>query len=204
MVRYEIRIAGFGGQGVITLSKMIITAASMYENLAATQTEAYSAAARGGKCWAEVVVDLDKDAKLIDYPKALEPYDFLIVLSEEAASDVKPTQVKKDGNSGFLVWDPSTITRFRAAKKIQKAISIPIQKLAVEKFGNIVYGNSILLGVFTVLSGIISEEAAIETLKEFVPKSTLNVNMEAFELGKQEAQEQLTKIKEGKEGQEQE
>ena len=47
MVRYEIRIAGFGGQGVITLSKLIITAASLYENLAATQTEAYSASARG-------------------------------------------------------------------------------------------------------------------------------------------------------------
>ncbi|MHA1669806.1 MAG: hypothetical protein ACTSV5_04415 [Promethearchaeota archaeon] len=46
MVRYEIRISGYGGQGVITLSKMIITASSLYENLAATQTEAYSAAAR--------------------------------------------------------------------------------------------------------------------------------------------------------------
>ena len=46
MVRYEIRIAGFGGQGVITLSKMIIMASSIYEGLAATQTEAYSAAAR--------------------------------------------------------------------------------------------------------------------------------------------------------------
>jgi len=46
MTRYEVRIAGYGGQGVITLSKMIITAASMYEGLAGTQTEAYSAAAR--------------------------------------------------------------------------------------------------------------------------------------------------------------
>jgi 2-oxoglutarate ferredoxin oxidoreductase subunit gamma len=178
---------------------MIITAASMYENLAATQTEAYSAAARGGKCWAEVVVDLDKEAKLIDYPKALEPYDFLIVLSEEAAGDVKPNQVKKNGNTGFLVWDPSTISKFRAVKKIPNAISIPIQKLAVERFGNIVYGNSILFGVFTILSGIISEEAAIETLKAFVPKSALDVNLKAFELGKQEAQEQLKKLGEGKE-----
>ncbi|MHA1982480.1 MAG: 2-oxoacid:acceptor oxidoreductase family protein, partial [Promethearchaeota archaeon] len=91
MVRYEIRISGYGGQGVITLSKMIITASSLYENLAATQTEAYSAAARGGKCWAEIVVELDRKIELIDYPKALQPYDFLIVLSEESASDVKPT-----------------------------------------------------------------------------------------------------------------
>jgi len=46
MTRYEIRAAGFGGQGIITLSKMIVTAASMFEGLAATQTEAYSAEAR--------------------------------------------------------------------------------------------------------------------------------------------------------------
>ena len=176
-------------QGVITLSKMIITASSLYENLAATQTEAYSASARGGRCWAEVVVDLDKDVKIIDYPKALSPYDFLIILSEESASRVNPDNVKKDKNTGFLIWDPSTIKKFRAAKRIKKALSIPVQKLAVEHFGNIIFGNSILFGAFTVLSGIISEESAIETLKKFVPSSTLDKNLEAFELGKKEAQE---------------
>jgi 2-oxoglutarate ferredoxin oxidoreductase subunit gamma len=137
MTRYEIRLSGFGGQGVITLSKMIIMASSIYEGLAATQTEAYSAAARGGQCWAEVVVDLDKDIELIDYPKALKPYDFLIVLSQESANDIKANFVKSNENTGFLVWDPSTINKFRAAKKISKTLSIPVQKLAVEKFGNL-------------------------------------------------------------------
>jgi 2-oxoglutarate ferredoxin oxidoreductase subunit gamma len=195
MTRYEIRISGYGGQGVITLSKMIITASSLYENLAATQTEAYSAAARGGKCWAEVVVELDRDKKLIDYPKALEPYDFLIVLSEEAAGDIKPNLVK-EGETGFLIWDSSTITKFRAAKRVKKSLGIPIQKLAVEKFNNMVFGNTILFGMFTVLSGIFSEESAIETIKNFVPVSTLDTNLEAFELGKQEGMDFLKKIKE--------
>ena len=195
MVRYEIRISGYGGQGVITLSKMIITASSLYENLAATQTEAYSAAARGGKCWAEVVVELDRDKELIDYPKALEPYDFLIILSEEAAGDVKPDLIK-EGETGFLIWDSSTITKFRAAKRVKKSLGIPIQKLAVEKFNNMVFGNTILFGIFTVLSGIFSEESAIETIKNFVPASTIDTNLEAFELGKQEGLDFLKKIKE--------
>lgn len=197
MVRYEIRISGFGGQGVITLSKMITMASAIYEGLAATQTEAYSASARGGKCWAEVVVDLDKDAKIIDYPKALSPYDFLIILSEESAKDVKKIDLKKDENTGFLMWDPSTITKFGTAKRV-KSLSIPVQKLALEKFGNIVYGNSILFGAFTVLAGIFSEESALETMKKFVPSSTLDANIEAFELGKQEAQEYLKQLKEEK------
>ena len=196
MARYEFRVSGFGGQGVITLSKMIIMASSISEGLAATQTEAYSAAARGGKCWAEVVVDLDKSIDLIDYPKALKPYDFLIVLSEESANEVKINHVKDEENTGFLIWDPSTIKKFRAAKKINKTLSIPVQKIAVEKFGNIVYGNSILFGIFTILSGIFSEESAIETMKRFVPNSTLDKNFEAFELGKQEAVKFLNKLKE--------
>ena len=195
MVRYEIRVAGFGGQGVITLSKMIVMASSIYENLAATQTEAYSASARGGMCWGEVVVNLDRDVKYIDYPKALEPYDFLIVLSEESARNIKANQLKK-GNTGFLMWDPSTIQKFKAAKRIPKALSIPVQKLARERFGNIVFGNSILFGAFTALARIFSEESAIETIKQFVPQSTLDTNLEAFELGKQEAQEFLKKLQE--------
>lgn len=192
MSRFEIRIAGFGGQGVITLSKMITMASAIYEDLAATQTEAYSASARGGRCWAEVVVELDKDKKIIDYPKALEPYDFLIVLSEESASDFKPSQIKK-GDTGYLVWDPSTIQQFKAAKKIPKSISVPVQKLAIENFGDTVYGNSILFGIFTVLSGIFSEDAAIKTIEKFVPASTLDKNLEAFQLGKREAEEYFKK-----------
>ncbi|MHA1526122.1 MAG: 2-oxoacid:acceptor oxidoreductase family protein [Promethearchaeota archaeon] len=195
MVRYEIRVAGFGGQGVITLSKMIVMASSIYENLAATQTEAYSASARGGTCWGEVVVDLDRDVKYIDYPKALEPYDFLIVLSEESAKNIKANQLKK-GDSGFLIWDPSTIQKFKAARRIPKALSIPVQKIARERFGNIVFGNSILFGAFTALAQIFSEESALETIKQFVPQSTIDTNMEAFELGKQEAQEFLKKLQE--------
>jgi len=195
LVRYEIRVAGFGGQGVITLSKMIVMASSIYENLAATQTEAYSASARGGTCWGEVVVDLDRDVKYIDYPKALEPYDFLIVLSEESAKNIKANQLKK-GDSGFLIWDPSTIQKFKAARRIPKALSIPVQKIARERFGNIVFGNSILFGAFTALAQIFSEESALETIKQFVPQSTIDTNMEAFELGKQEAQEFLKKLQE--------
>jgi len=198
MSRYEVRIVGYGGQGVITLSKMIINASSLYGNLAATQTEAYGSSARGGNCWAEVVIDLDKNIKFIDYPKALQPYDFLVILSEEAAKNVKPEHLKKDGNTGYLIWDTSTIQTFRAVKRIDKSIGIPIQKIAVEVFKNMVFGNSILFGVFTTLSRIFSEQSAVETIKKFVPIQTINQNLEAFELGKQEAEKFLRNLKEEK------
>ena len=74
-----------------------------------------------------------------------------------------------------------------------------MQKLAVERFGNIVFGNSILFGAFTMLAGIFSEESALETIKNFVPPNTLDKNLEAFELGKQEAIEFLKELEEGQE-----
>jgi 2-oxoglutarate ferredoxin oxidoreductase subunit gamma len=77
--RYEIHAVGLGGMGVIQLSKLITKAAVNYQNRIAVQTEAYSAAARGGRCWADVVVELDEAEKMIDYPKALSPYDFVFV-----------------------------------------------------------------------------------------------------------------------------
>ncbi|TFF93167.1 MAG: 2-oxoacid:ferredoxin oxidoreductase subunit gamma [Promethearchaeota archaeon] len=195
MSRYEIRIIGFGGQGVITLSKMIITAASLYEGLAGTQTEAYSAAARGGKCWAEVVIDLDSDKTQIDYPKALPPYDFSIVLSKEGASDFKKKDLKEGKNTGFLLWDPSTIEKFRTAKRV-KSLEIPVQKLSLENYGDIVFGNTILFGVFTKIANIFSNDSAIKTIKKFVPESTLETNLEAFELGRQKGETFLKSLRE--------
>ncbi len=95
-----------------------------------------------------------------------------------------------------MLWDPSTIKTFKALKGLKKVLGIPVQKIAVEKFGNIVFGNSILFGAFTILSRIISEESAIETLKKFVPPTTLDKNLEAFELGKREAQDFIKKLEE--------
>ncbi len=150
---------------------------------------------KGGRCWAEVVVDLDSNIRQIDYPRASEPYDALIVLSEEAARDIKPNFLKKE-DTGFLIWDSSTINRFRAAKKIKKALSLPVQKLSIERFGNTVFGNSIIFGAFTIMANIFSEESAIQTIKKFVPSPTLSKNLEAFELGKQKGQEFISKLQE--------
>jgi len=195
--RYEIRIVGYGGQGIITLSKMIAYASGICEELLVTQTEAYGAQARGGRSWAEVVVDLDRESKQIDYPKALKPYDLLVILSDAATKEVKKEVIKKEENTGLLIWDSSTILgKFRAASKM-KNLGLPIQKMALEKFGNIVYGNAILFGIFTVVTKIFSEESARETLKQFIPGSTLEKNMEAFKFGEQKAEEFLTQLMEG-------
>ena len=189
MKRYEIHAVGLGGMGVIQLSKLITKAAVLHENKLAVQTEAYSASARGGKSWADVVIELDPDEPMIDYPKALVPYDFVFVLSEEAAISVKKDDVKDDG---WVLWDPSIIKKFRAASKVP-SLAIPAQEIGIKEFGEAIIGSSILFGAFCSLSGVISREAAEQTLAASVPKKSVDKNMQAFEkgweLGEQRKQE---------------
>ncbi|MHA1325432.1 MAG: 2-oxoacid:acceptor oxidoreductase family protein, partial [Candidatus Helarchaeota archaeon] len=123
MTRTEIKIAGYGGQGVITLSKMIAAAAILHqEGITATQTEAYGAQARGGACWAEVVLS---DEDMIDYPRAIVPVDVLIVLSEEAAKNYK-SDVKK---GGVAIFDPFTVREKKFRVKAKK-FAVPANQIA--------------------------------------------------------------------------
>ena len=84
MVRTEIKIAGYGGQGVITLGKLITATTIMHQtNMTAAQSESYGAAARGGACWTEVV--LDDESQEIDYPRTIPGNVDIAILLTNAA-----------------------------------------------------------------------------------------------------------------------
>ena len=85
----EIRIAGFGGQGVILSAVVLGKAASIYENGFATMTQNFGPEARGGACSAQLVVS---DSPVL-YPYVTQP-DIMVVMSQEAynrfAPELKP------------------------------------------------------------------------------------------------------------------
>lgn len=72
-MRQEIRICGFGGQGVITAAVILGKAAAVFDNLIATQTQSYGPEARGGAAKAEVVISRQR----IGYPASLPPMCWL-------------------------------------------------------------------------------------------------------------------------------
>lgn len=117
MARTEIKISGYGGQGVITLAKLIAAAVIMHsEDLDATQTESYAAAARGGACWAEVVIDSEE----IDYPKAVPGNIDVGIFFTEEAIDNFLKEIKKD--EGIIIYDPLAIPKVRAKKNPKKSL----------------------------------------------------------------------------------
>ena len=75
----EIRIAGFGGQGVILAASVIGKAAAIFQGGYATMTQSFGPEARGGSSSAQVILDGDP----ILYPYVTQP-DILVVMSQEA------------------------------------------------------------------------------------------------------------------------
>ncbi len=183
MTRTELIFGGYGGMGIITMAQLLAKAALIYEGNEVAQTEAYGAAARGGSCWAEVIISDEK----INYPRAMRS-DYLIVLTQASASDFKK-RVKTDG--GIIFIDPHSVRRYRG-KKTQKVYEIPAQKIAREEFNMTVVANVIMFGAIVAISKLISRDAAKKTVETSVPPKAKEVNLKALNRGFQIADELLS------------
>ena len=177
-MRTEIRIGGFGGQGVILAGIIVGKAASIFDENEAVQTQSYGPEARGGASKCEVVVS---DGE-IDYPKVQSP-DILVAMSNEAL--IKYIVDLKD--EGTLIVDPGTtdiedVRDFIDQHNI-KVYEAPATKTANDEIGLKIVANIVMVGAITKITGVISENAAIEAIKDSVPAGTEEKNINAFEAG---------------------
>src|SRR5215813_14988347 len=131
----EIRIAGFGGQGVILSAVVLGKAASIYENGFATMTQNFGPEARGGACSAQLVLS----DKPVLYPYVTRP-DVLVVMSQEAY--VKFGSELKDGGTLLIERDLVRVTDLPANTKIY---SVPATRLA-EELGKRMVLNIVMVG----------------------------------------------------------
>jgi 2-oxoglutarate ferredoxin oxidoreductase subunit gamma len=172
MPRYEIRLGGLGGQGIVLAGVILGTAAAIFNGKNATQTQSYGPEARGGACKSEVVIS-DRE---IDYPK-LERPDLVGVMSQEAfekyVDDIKP--------GGILIYDPDMIPNHREIKGA-KTYAVPTVKIA-EKLGKRIVANMVMIGSVTAASKILDPKAVEKAIVRFVPRGTDKLNLEAFRTG---------------------
>jgi 2-oxoglutarate ferredoxin oxidoreductase subunit gamma len=170
--RYEIRLSGAGGQGLILIGKILAEAAAIYDDKNATQSQSYGPEARGGASRSEVIIS-DGD---IDYPKATN-IDLLLALTQEAVN--KYSGDVKDG--GIVIVDTSFVRTL--PKGNFNTYDFDITKIAEEKLGKKIVANIIALGIIVELTGIISKEAVIHAIRARVPKGTEETNIKAFNYG---------------------
>jgi len=170
--RYEVRLSGEGGQGLVLAGKIFAEAAIIYDNKNATQSQSYGPEARGGASRSEVIIS-DED---IDYPKAVS-IDLLLALTDEACR-----KYHKDlKENAILLVDAKAVTQI--PKGSFKVYAVPIIDLAREKIGKAIVANIIALGIITELSRVVSVDAVESAILARVPKGTEQLNLKAFRLG---------------------
>jgi 2-oxoglutarate ferredoxin oxidoreductase subunit gamma len=172
MPRREIRVTGYGGQGVIKTGYIFGKAAAIYDELNSTMTQSFGPEARGSACASALVIS-DED---IAYPY-LRATDVLIALSKEGYEKYE-SEVKDDG---VVVYDVDLVEPQEPRGKM-KLYGVPATRIA-EELGNRIVQNIVAVGFATAATGIVSKEAARKAVETSVPSRLLDMNMKAFEKG---------------------
>ena len=173
MKHIEIKLGGFGGQGIILAGYILGKAASIYDKKNATLTQSYGPESRGGACSTQVIISEEE----VDYPEVLNP-EILVVMSKEAYRKFIPELVK----GGTLIYDEHFVDCNSDLPEATKAHSIPATRLA-EELGMKIVANIIMLGFFTAITGIIKHKSMEEAIKTSIPKGTEDLNLRAFNKG---------------------
>jgi len=168
----EIRVAGFGGQGVILSAIVLGKAASIYENGFATMTQNFGPEARGGACSAQLVLS---DSPVL-YPYTTHP-DIMVIMSQEAynrfAHELKP--------GGILIIEEDLV-RVSNTNEDKQVYAIPATRFA-EELGKRMVLNSVMVGFFTAVTKLLSADAVRKAVADSVPPSFRELNLKAFDKG---------------------
>ena len=172
--RYEVRLAGEGGQGMILAGVILAEAAVVHDGLNAVQTQSYGPEARGGASRSEVIIAKGE----IDYPKVMSP-DLLLCMSQEAC-DKFSAQIKDDG---LLIVDSTNVSRVPS----HRALAVPLSEIAERVTGRRITASMVALGLVCGLSDLVTRESLTKAMISRVPSGTEDMNEKALDAGFAEA-----------------
>jgi 2-oxoglutarate ferredoxin oxidoreductase subunit gamma len=172
MSRAEIKIGGFGGQGVILTGLVLGKAAALFGGKNATMIQSFGPEARGSACSSQVVV---ADEEIL-YPYVRQP-QVLVVMSQEAYTKF----IGELAPDGVLLYEEDLV---RLDEQVGQRAShgVPATRIA-EDLGNRIVVNMVMLGFFTAVTGLLSEEAVRDAVRSSVPRGTEELNLLAFSRG---------------------
>jgi 2-oxoglutarate ferredoxin oxidoreductase subunit gamma len=178
--KQEIRLAGFGGQGIVLSGHILGKAATLFDGKNAVFTQSYGPEARGGSCSADVVISTDA----VHYPKVGKPH-VLVIMSQGALATyggaIQPGGILIiDSDLVKMDQDPEGITVYR----------VPSTRMA-EDLGRRIVANIVMLGAVAGLGGVVSYESMRKSVLSSIPPGTEELNMAAFDKGHEYAQQLL-------------
>ena len=168
----EIRIAGFGGQGVILAAAVIGKAEAIFQGGFACMTQSFGPEARGGSSSAQVILSSEP----ILYPYVPQP-DILVVMSQEAYTRFSP-QLKP---GGILITEQDLVRIDKVPPGV-RVYGVPATRLA-EEIGKKVVLNIVMVGFFGAITNLLDPEALRKAVADSVPPALQALNLKAFDKG---------------------
>jgi 2-oxoglutarate ferredoxin oxidoreductase subunit gamma len=168
--RYEVRLSGSGGQGMILAAVILGEAIGGGDGRNVVQSQSYGPEARGGASKSDVVISSNE----IFYPKAIK-LDMLLAMTQESMD--KYYEDLKDG--GTLIVDTTLVTHVPT----DNYYGLPFTRLAREEAGHVMVANVIALAAIGAITGVVSREALTESVLSRAPKGTEDKNRKAIEIG---------------------
>jgi 2-oxoglutarate ferredoxin oxidoreductase subunit gamma len=168
----QVRLAGFGGQGIVLAGMILGKAAVLFENVNAVMTQSYGPEARGGACSADVIISESR----INYPRVTVP-DILVLMAEEAAHTYGP----KTAENALILVNEDLVKTIPDRPGL-RVLKIPATSIA-EKLGRVIVSNIVMLGFITGAAGIVDYESMKQAILASIPKGTEKLNLAAFQAG---------------------
>jgi 2-oxoglutarate ferredoxin oxidoreductase subunit gamma len=182
----EIRIAGFGGQGVILAAAVIGKAAAIFQGGYGTMTQSFGPEARGGSSSAQVILSTEP----ILYPYVIQP-DVLVVMSQEAYTKFAP-QLKP---GGILITEQEMVRVDRYPNGV-RAFGVPATRLA-EELGRKVVLNIVMVVFFGAVTNLLEADALRKAVADSVPPAMQKLNLAAFDKGFEYGTQLMEKLTQG-------
>jgi len=174
----EVRIAGFGGQGVV-LAGVLLGKAALADGLYAVQNQSYGAEARGGAARSEVIISPEP----IIYPEVTAPH--IMTAMSQAALDRYLPDLCADGE---LIVDSELVSRLPSAEEYRIRCA-PFTGIAGNELGRSIVANMVMLGFLAAATGVIGRDSLRQTVSQGVPPGTEELNLKALERGMELADE---------------
>ena len=164
--------SGSGGQGVITAAIILAEAAVLHENLIAVQSQSYGPEARGGATRSDVII---ADTPIL-FPKVVQP-NVLVCLTQQAYANfyaiIRP--------GGLLITDSRYV---QPEKKVDaRQLALPMYEKVMETVGRPIVFNICMLGAVIGITKLVRPESIMKVLETQIPKSFLEMNRQALEIG---------------------
>jgi 2-oxoglutarate ferredoxin oxidoreductase subunit gamma len=168
----QIRVCGFGGQGVV-LAGTILGHAAINDGKWVSGSNAYGAQARGGSARSEVVISRDP----VKFPHVIKS-DILISLSQSAYDEY----IKDIRDAGAVIIYDDLMVNPQDLKHARQ-IAVPATNTAIRELDNKQVANIVIIGAFAAITGIVTQKSLISAIKGNVGDRFRELNLKALEVG---------------------